>query len=205
MNMPAAGRKGILLTLRRLARERRAVSAVEFALILPVMLTLFLGGTEITQGITIKRKTTIATRTIGDLIARATEITNDDMTKILGATTAVLAPYSAANLKIIVSSIAVDANGAAKIVWSDATANATAHPANQSVTLPTGTNADGNVTPSLGLTNATLIWAEAEYTYTPAIGYVVTGSLALKDKVYLRPRLVSCIKRNTGSGTPLCS
>ena len=66
---------GFLTTVRRLIRERRGVSAVEFALLLPFMLTLYLGGTEITQAITIKRKTTIVTRTIGDFVAQAAQST----------------------------------------------------------------------------------------------------------------------------------
>src|SRR5688572_9758585 len=62
--------KGFLIAIRRFVRDRRGVSVLEFALILPVMLTLFLGGTEVTQGITIKRKTTIVTRSLADLVAQ---------------------------------------------------------------------------------------------------------------------------------------
>jgi Flp pilus assembly protein TadG len=194
--MPPANRKGILLTIRRFVRENRALSAVEFALILPVMLTLFLGGTEITQGITIKRKTTIATRTIGDLVAQGTNINNAEMTAIFAATGSVLSPYSAANLKMVVSNISIDANNVARIVWSDGYNGGVPHTVGTTITLPTGLNA---------YPNTSLIWAEADYTYTPTIGYVVTGSLDLKDRVYLRPRLVSCITRDTGSTTLKCT
>jgi Flp pilus assembly protein TadG len=190
--------------LRDFARSKRGVSAIEFALILPILLTLFLGGTEITQGITIKRKVTIATRTIGDLVSQDISITNAEMTSILSATEAVLAPFPATNLKIVVSSIGIDNNGAAKIVWSDASAGATARAANEAVTLPAGKDAEGNTAPSLGLKNATLIWTETEYDYTPTIGYVVTGTMKLADHVYLRPRLTSKICRDKGSGEPVC-
>jgi hypothetical protein len=47
-------------------------------------------------------------------------------------------------------------------------------------------------------------WAEAEYTYTPVIGYVVTGSLHQKDKVYLRPRLAKEVCREK-SGPKICA
>jgi len=188
--MPAAYGKGILLTIRRLVRERRAVSAVEFALLVPVMLVLFLGGTEITQGITIKRKVTIATRTIADLVAQDTSITDNEMTAIFSATDSVLAPYSGANLKIVISSVAIDANGVATIVWSEAHNGGTARSAKSSVTLPDGLNS---------FPNTKLIWAETEYKYTPTIGYVVTGSIDLKDKLYLRPRLAPCVERVSGA------
>jgi Flp pilus assembly protein TadG len=176
-----------LLTIRRFLQERRGVSAVEFALLLPVMLTLYLGGTEVTQGITIKRKTTIVTRAIGDLVAQSSTITNTQMTNILGAAASIVAPYPVADLKIVVSSVSIDGAGVAKIVWSDATANTTARTPGTDVTLPTGLNA---------FPNTTLIWAEASYT--------ITGDVNLSDKMYLRPRLVSKVCRDTGAGAPLC-
>ena len=95
--MGTAGKTGVLIAIRRFVRERRGISAVEFALLLPVMLTLFLGGTELTQGITIKRKTTIATRAIGDMVAQAINITDAEMQGIFQATAAVIAPCSAGN------------------------------------------------------------------------------------------------------------
>lgn len=179
-------RSGIILAIRRFSRENRAVSAVEFALVLPVMLTIYLGGVEITQGITIKRKTTIVTRTIGDLVAQDTSITNSEMNAIMSATTSVMAPYPTNNLQIIVSSVAIDGNNNATIAWSDASGGATAHSPGSPVTLPPGLNQ---------FPNTTLIWAEARYSYTPPIGYVITGTMNLRDQVYLRPRLVTTISR----------
>jgi hypothetical protein len=117
------------------------------------------------------------------------------MTAIFAATTAVLAPYTASNFKLTVSSVLIDANKNAKIVWSDGYNGAAAHTANAPVVLPEGLDA---------FPNTTLIWAEAEYTYTPAIGYVVTGSLHLKDKVYLRPRLTKEVCRENG-GVKVCA
>ncbi|MEX0589807.1 MAG: TadE/TadG family type IV pilus assembly protein [Xanthobacteraceae bacterium] len=179
-------RAGILRAIRRFAREHRGVSVVEFALLLPVMLTVYLGGTEVTQGITIKRKTTIVTRAIGDLVAQDVSITNAEMTAILAAATSIVAPYSASNLKIVVSSVTIDGNNVAKITWSDASTGATARTLDTTVTLPPGLNQ---------FPNTTLIWAEAEYTYTPPVGYMITGSMTLKDQLYLRPRLVNSIAR----------
>lgn len=46
-------------------RDRRGVAMVEFALILPVMLVLYLGGAQLQDGIACNRKVTIATRAAG--------------------------------------------------------------------------------------------------------------------------------------------
>ena len=50
----------------------------------------------------------------------------------------------------------IDANGVAKVVWSK-TKNGTARAVNSTVTLPT----------ALNVASTSLIWAEAQYAYTP--------------------------------------
>ena len=43
--------------------------------------------------------------------------------------------------------------------------------------------------------NTSLIWSEVQYTYMPTIGYVITGTLNLKDQIYMRPRLSDTVAR----------
>lgn len=170
--------------MRRLSRDRRGVSAVEFAMILPLMITLYLGGVEVTQGVTIDRKNTMVTRAIGDLVSQGVNISNAEMNGIFEAARAVVSPYPNANLKMIVSSVEINGQGQARISWSEAR-NATARAVGTPVTLPQGLN----------IANTTLIWAESEYSYTPAIGYMITGTMPLKDQIYMRPRTVDRVTR----------
>ena len=51
-----------LFTLSRLARDRRGVSAVEFALVAPLMIGLYLGCVEISDGVAADRKVTLTAR-----------------------------------------------------------------------------------------------------------------------------------------------
>ena len=44
--------------------------------------------------------------------------------------------------------------------------------------------------------NTSLVWGEVSYNYKPAIGYVLTGTLNLKDQIYMRPRLSDTITRH---------
>ena len=107
------------------------------------------------------------------------------MSNILAASAAVVVPYQDSKLKITVSSVKIDAQGVAKIAWSD-TKNGTARAVGSTVTLPA----------ALNTANTTLIWAEAQYAYTPTIGYVITGTMTLKDQIYMRPRLSDCVTRD---------
>ena len=63
------------------------------------MLTILLGGVEVGDGIAISRKTEITARTVADL---ASQYNNPNMNNILGASSAVMAPYSAAHLVVTV-------------------------------------------------------------------------------------------------------
>jgi len=164
--------------LRGLAGDERGVSAVEFALILPLMLTLYLGAVELSQGIAADRKVTMTARTTADLVSQVTSLSTSDMSNSLSAASAVIAPFPVSNLKVTVSSVSIDANSKATIAWS-CTLNGTKRATGSSVTLPT----------ALNVPSTSLIWSEVQYSYKPVIGYVITNTLTLKDQIYMRPRL----------------
>src|SRR5258708_35821237 len=100
------------------ARDQGGVSAVEFAMLLPLMITLYLGTVEISQGVGIDRKVTLTTRTVADLASQVSSINNADMTNLLNASSSVIVPYDTTKLKVTVSEITIDNTGTAKIVWS---------------------------------------------------------------------------------------
>lgn len=182
--MKPVSHTGLIRSLSRLTRDVRAVSAIEFALILPIMVTLFLGGTELSQAIAVKRKSVLVNRTIADLVAQDSSITNTEMSGIFSASAAVVQPYNAGNLRLIVSGVIIDAVGAATVAWSDGY-QATARTVGSGLTLP----------PGLNIPNTWLVFSETTYNYTPPIGYTIVGTLPLKDTMYLRPRLTSTISR----------
>ena len=91
--------------LGALIADRRGMSSIEFAMLLPVMIILYIGGVEITSAIAIDRKVSQVARTLGDLVAQATNITATDMSNIMGATTSIVQPYDDTKLRITVSKI----------------------------------------------------------------------------------------------------
>jgi Flp pilus assembly protein TadG len=172
------------LSLTRLAKDRSGVSAVEFALILPLMLTLYIGGVQISEALSINRKVGHVTSTLADLVTQTKTITNADMGNILDASSSVMAPYSAGPLQITVSEIYIDANGKATVKWSDAR-NAAALGVGSNVTLPA----------AVAVANSYVVAAVVHYPFTPSIGYVLTGTFDLSSTYYLKPRLSDYITR----------
>jgi Flp pilus assembly protein TadG len=179
-----ASGSGCSRVLARFSQDRRGVSAVEFALLLPLMVTLYLGSVEISDGVGIDRKVTLVSRTVADLASQVSSINNSDMTNLLTASSAVVAPYDASKLKVVVTAVSVDNTGVAKVTWSD-TLGGTARTVGSVITLPT----------ALNINNSQLILSEVTYDYKPAIGYVITGTLTLADKIYMRPRLSDTVTR----------
>jgi Flp pilus assembly protein TadG len=154
------------------------------------MLTLYLGGVEVSQGISIDRKVTLTARTVADLVAQVSSIDTAGINAALGAATAVMAPYPDLNAKVTVSLVKVDANGNAKVCWSN---SKNGQVRSGSVALPA----------ALNVPNTSLVWGEASYAYTPSIGYVLTNTLNLTDQIFMRPRLSESIV-NTSVANPAC-
>ena len=61
-------------------------------MLLPLMITLYLGSVEVSQGIGIDRKVTLTARTVADLASQVSSINNTDMTNLLTASQSVIAP-----------------------------------------------------------------------------------------------------------------
>jgi len=148
------------------------------------MLVLYIGAVEVGEGFSIQRKVTRVTSALNDMVTQARAIDDRDMRNILDAAAAIMTPYSADNLRIVLTGVAVDGQGRPKAAWSDAR-NATPR-------------AEGSIVPvpeAMQIRNSFLVVAEVNYHYRPIVGYVLTGTFDLDDQFYLRPRLSAEIDR----------
>jgi Flp pilus assembly protein TadG len=117
----AAHPRLIIANLKGFGHANAGVAAVEFALILPVMIAMYLGMTELTIGINTNRKLMLLSRTLADLTSRMKNATVADMDKVFAAARAVMQPYSAADVAMTVTSVGIDGPSDApvgKVKWS---------------------------------------------------------------------------------------
>lgn len=114
---------GMVLTWRRWAQAFKAgetgVAAVEFALILPIMLMLYIGMVEGSALISMDRKVQTVSGAVGDLVARSngtiTASTLDNYVKIAGG---IMTPYPTDELVQIVTQVKFDSDGRPVVDWS---------------------------------------------------------------------------------------
>lgn len=119
--------------VRRLAHDEAGAILVEFAVVLPVLLVMFLGGYVICDMISCYRKVTITTRTLVDLVSRnisptqtnplvtsGAQVSATTLTTYMNASNLVLSPFTSTTSTLQVAMLRVCDASNAYVVWSQA-------------------------------------------------------------------------------------
>ena len=163
----------------------RGVAAIEFAMIIPIMLILFFGTDEFSSGIAVNRKVTLMARTLSDLTSQNISVTDTQLTNFFNASAGIMTPYSATPIQSTISELYVDPNTlAARVQWSKGSAPRTA---GTTVAIPSALQVGGTY----------LIYSEVKYAFVPTIGYVLKNSITLSDFTFTRPRQSLCVMYST--------
>jgi len=168
--------------IRRLIRDRQAISVVEFAICLPFLATLYLGGYQLSDAISAYRKVTTATRAVADLTTQSQAVNNVGLDTILDASTQVIKPYDVANAVVVVSQIKIDAAGNSTVDWSRAK-NGNALAAGTAFAIPS----------SIRTPSSYLIVASVNYNYVPVVASSLIGNIPMKDQIIMSPRLSTSV------------
>jgi Flp pilus assembly protein TadG len=172
-----------LTRLRRFVRDRKGVSAVEFAIIAPVLILAYFGVAELCGAMLADRKTEHVAASIGDLTAQAASLTTANMTDIFQAGDVIMTPNSTATLKMRVTCIQSDGTDTNfTVLWSQGSGLA---PLTGAIVNPNLKNLIGP--------NQSIIMSEAQYTYTVPVAYMLPAAFSFSPVSYHRPRIVDPI------------
>lgn len=183
------------VTISRKARamlwDRRAVSSVEFALVLPLFGLLYVGGVTTSQFIGVERKVTLLARTLADLVTKSDDVTNAELSSYGGLASVILSPAPPKGAVMTVIAVRTDENLVSTVEWShrsygsgSSSGGGSAPPTGSVYSLPDG------LASRAGQTIVTTV----AYPYTPMFGAALTGTLDLDETVYLKPRSGKCVR-----------
>lgn len=186
------------------ANASRGVVAMEFALILPVLLLMFFATLELATAFDCRTRVTDAAASTADLIAQRSTVSATDLSNILCATKAVILPYSTSGtIKLVVTSVACsnfssssNACTAKAVAWSRYTSNTTARTA-----VPADTTLPLTMFTASG---AGVVMTELSYTYTPPLTHFLTGPITMSWTAYSIPRSITAVS-STGGTIADCS
>lgn len=179
-----------LFRLRSFAKDDKGVSAVEFALVAPILIMTYLALAELTLGMMASRRTSHLAASIGDLAAQSETLTNANITDLFAIGTSMLQPFPAGTaLKMRLTCVTMGTDNKAKVIWSDA----------QYMTPYTVGSTISSISTAQIAAGESLMMTEVEYTYTDPIASPVAdflpGSTPFKDTFFHHPRNGAAIVR----------
>lgn len=158
------------------------MALVEFALLLPIMLTLFLGGYQLTQASACQRRVTIVARAIADLVSQYETIDATQVTAILDASAQILIPYDIDKAQSRVSLIRVDKARKVTVVWSEGDNMA-----------PRATGTFGALPAAMRIADSYYVFSEITYDYSPT-GGSFAWPLTFTQSMYMVPRKSAAVE-----------
>ena len=176
--------------IRRFTSDAEGVTAVEFALIAPFLVMLYLGSIELSLLLRADRTVTSTSASLGDLTARLKTVSDDDMQQMYAAAVAMMQPHDAASARMRLSSVEDNGDGILRVTWSEGY-NMAPYAVGDVVTVPSG------IVPTPG----SVIVSEVAFDYTSSIGYMFSTARTLSDTFYLRPRLIDTIAHEGDGGS----
>jgi Flp pilus assembly protein TadG len=191
---------------------QRGVSAVEFALIAPLMVLMLFGAAEASLAVTVDRKTTLAASTLGDLAAQTDLVTCNELNQIGAVTRQVFEPYSGTNATMVVASLVL-VGGSPQVEWSrylrtdSVSGSVLCDPVPPDHSLYAGKT----VTVDVGLfaPGGGLVVGDVEMVHSSIGTSFIDNNLKLRERFYLRPRksakLKFCLAPTTGATIANCT
>ncbi len=191
-------------SLRRFHREERGLAAVEFALILPVMLAMLFGMGELSHAVYARTAVSQIAGTVTDLVAQKSTLTSSDFSSVYAAANTLLYPYYPQNsglptirITSVIYDTATNSETVGKVAWSCAqSGNANLKPlVNGDVggKAKRTTGSTVTLTKKLLSAGASVLITEVAYGYSSPTSQVLIGTKDFTDNFVTKPRRVAAI------------
>ncbi len=123
---------------RHFAGDRDGMGAIEFAILFPILVMLYVGAFEITIGLSVSKRASRAAATVADVITQQQTVTKSWLSDMPNVAASIFVPYNMGNrITLKVTGIQIDAAANPTVKWSWAQDNSRPYAVNSAVTVPT--------------------------------------------------------------------
>ena len=105
--------------LRAFRGNREGVGAVEFAIVAPVLIVLYIGSLEVSVALSANKKIARASSTVADLVTQHDgDVNKAFLATMVDVSESVISPFKTTGLSVKITGINLDSTGKATVVWS---------------------------------------------------------------------------------------
>jgi len=177
----------VLRKLLQLRRDTRGVAAIEFALLLPVLMVLMIGSLEVTMKIWSTQKAEKLSVTLADVVAQSQTVTQSDLVKLTGSVDRIMDPFPFGSEGVVIISSVYRAQDTedVKVNWQFKTTGTL------SVVSRLGLEGDDAELPDDLTLNEreNVIVAEVFYKYHPIAPGLMFEESVIYRRAFFKPRL----------------
>ncbi|MBP1871410.1 hypothetical protein LPJGGPFB_00442 [Ensifer adhaerens] len=172
-----------------LAKDRSGFGAIEFAMVIPMLIVAYIGAFEVTLGFSVKNKVERAASSVADMVAQQSEVNKTYLGNMSSVAKSILAPYQNSGYTLKITGIKVDAANKGTVIWSRDQSGAIPYPANSATTVPAqfATTEAFVVRTELVVPHELLLFAEG-------LGSSTLKTINLSKTAYFRSRQAEIIK-----------
>ncbi|MCB1833834.1 MAG: pilus assembly protein, partial [Geminicoccaceae bacterium] len=169
-----------------LTGDETAATAVEFALVVPVLLLLLGASVEIANIMAIERKVSLTTQALVDMAARYPVISSSELSELQAAAALMMRPYS--SFESVVASVVIDDTGTPLTQTTDGTWQL-----DVSGAAPFSQSEMAQAAGGLGIIDDTVVLARVAVDYEPVFTHLFPLHPTISDVMVMRPRLVAAL------------
>jgi Flp pilus assembly protein TadG len=190
---PAGNDTGFLTRIggavRGFGKNKNGAAAVEFAFVVPIMLTMYFGTMEVSQGIEVNKKAGRASSLVADLVTQQAVISKAEIVAIANIAAATMQPYNrtASTVEVVGIQVSDEVVPKARVAWSQRIkggAGSAFLTVGNLITIPN----------ELLIRNTFMVRGGLKINYLPVTAYTIqttTGEgtgIKMGEEYYLRPR-----------------
>lgn len=177
--------------LRAFRGNREGVGAVEFAIVAPVLIVLYIGSLEVSVALSANKKIARASSTVADLVTQHDgDVNKAFLATMVDVSESVISPFKTTGLSVKITGINLDSTGKATVVWSWKNGGGVPYAKNSEIAVPS----------QLQIPSTFLVRSEVQMDYDlllalPGVSAIENRHLTLGKTYHMRERLggsVSC-------------